>query len=67
MAASRSSAVRGTRIRGTSGNASADQQAPEEVVDPREPRQVVDHSLDRRAAILSACFTAPMHACTQTA
>ena len=52
MAASRSSAVRGTRIRGTSGKAAADQQAAEEIADPREPRQVVDHSLDRRAAIL---------------
>jgi hypothetical protein len=52
MVASRSSAVRGSRIRGTSGNAAADQQAPEEIEDPRQPRQVVDHSLDRRAAIL---------------
>ena len=52
MAASRSSAVRGTRIRGASSSAAAEAPIHEEVTDPRQPRQVVDHSLDRRAAIL---------------
>ena len=52
MAAPRSSSVRGSRIRGSSGAAAPDIVQPEEIDDPTLPRQVIDHALARREAIL---------------
>jgi len=52
MAAPRSGAIRGSKVVGTSGSGGDAGQTPEEVADPRRPRQVVDHALERREAIL---------------
>lgn len=55
MAAPRKTAIRGTIARGASSKASRDRgplPEPEIVADPTRPRSVVDHVLDRRAALL---------------
>jgi hypothetical protein len=54
MAAPRKSAVRGTIARGESSSKARARQRmaePEDVADPERPRAVVDHALDRRAAL----------------
>lgn len=53
MVAQRPSAIRATRPRGESGRGGADPvEDPAGIADPRTPRQVVDHSLARREALL---------------
>lgn len=56
MAVPRSSPVRGSIVRGASGtprrpSASATLPPPEPVADPTRPRAVLDHALQRRAAL----------------
>ena len=53
--------IRATRIRGESGKDSGPGPAAEEVADPKLPRQVVDHSLARRQAILEIRRTGGFH------
>jgi hypothetical protein len=55
MAAPRKNAIRGTIVRGTSSKAPRERgplPEPEFVADPTRPRSVIDHALERRAALL---------------
>jgi hypothetical protein len=53
MAGNRQPAIRATRLRGESGKGGPDpEQNPADIDDPRKPREVVDHALARREAIL---------------
>ncbi|MEY3408239.1 MAG: hypothetical protein RL038_1300 [Actinomycetota bacterium] len=53
MANPRQPSIRATRLRGESGKGAPDpEQNPDEIKDPRIPREVVDHALARREAIL---------------
>ncbi len=55
MAAPRKTAIRGTIARGASSSKKASRSTPkaepEDVTHPERPRDVVDHALDRRAAL----------------
>jgi len=63
MAGSKNSAIRGTRIRGTSGESTGGGpvEAAENVIDARTPRHVIDHALARREAILEIKRTGGFH------
>ena len=55
MAAPRKTAIRGTIARGESAKPRRDREplpAPEPVMHPARPRSVVDHGLERRAALV---------------
>lgn len=53
MANHRQPSIRATRLRGESGKGAPDPvQNPAEIDDPRKPREVIDHALARREAIL---------------
>jgi len=57
MATPRQSSIKGSRLRSTSSGSLAPE-TPEEVQDPKVPRNVVDHALARREAILEIRRTA---------
>ncbi len=57
MASQRSNSIKGSRLRSTSSTSLAPE-TPEEVEDPKAPRNVVDHALARREAILEIRRTA---------
>lgn len=53
--------IRASRIRGESGSGAEPAPPAEPVADPRQPRQVIDHSLARRQAILEIVRTGGFH------
>ncbi|MEY2634592.1 MAG: hypothetical protein RIS75_532 [Actinomycetota bacterium] len=63
MASPRNSAIRATRIKGGSGDGGKAEaaQAPEKIKNPKKPRDVIDHSLARREAILEIKRTGGFH------
>lgn len=62
MAAPRNNAIRGSRIKSQSGDARIDvSPAPEPIADPTAPREVIDHSLERRDAIYEIRRTGGFH------
>lgn len=57
MATPRNNSIKGSRLKATSSDRIAPE-TPEEVADPKAPRNLVDHSLARREAILEIRRTA---------
>ena len=62
MSEARNNAIRGSRIRSQSGDPKLDvSPAPEKIADPSSPRELIDHALARREAILEIRRTGGFH------